>query len=533
LTETVTSNLGEKAEKPKLIVGVPKEIFPRERRVAAVPSTIAQMLKWGLEVIVESGAGEAASYPDPAYAEAGAKIVDAATLWATADLVIKVRPPVFNEALNTHESDLLKEGGRLISFIWPAINKDLVQQLAKRKATVLAMDAVPRITRAQKLDALSAMANLSGYKAVVEGANQFGRFLGGQITAAGKIKPAQVLIVGAGVAGLAAIGAGKSLGAIVKAFDTRAASKEQVESLGGQFIPFEFKEDGDGSGGYAKEMSEAYVAAEQALLAQHAKDSDIIITTALIPGKKAPILITSGAVVGMKRGSVIIDLAAEQGGNCALTEKDQVVEKFGVKIVGATDLVSQMAPQASELYSVTVLNLLDEILKPGNGFTINMDDEIQRGMIVLHKGELTWPPPQPTIRAGGPNTKTAAQPVVVPPPKPASPWPTRIAGTIGIALLTLMGIYGSQSLLQHVTVFLLACIVGWHIIWNVTPALHTPLMSVTNAISGIILIGGLVLSARQEISLPAILASIALLVATINVAGGFLVTQRMLKMFRK
>ncbi len=521
--------------KPKLVVGVPKEVYPLERRVAAVPATVARMRKdLGFEVIVESGAGESASFGDAAYAEAGARIVDTAAVWAEADLVIKVRGPEMHPTLGKDETELLRDGGRLISFVWPATNKELVDKLAARNATVLAMDAVPRITRAQKLDALSALANLVGYKAVLEGANHYGRFLGGQTTAAGKVKPAQVLIVGVGVAGLAAIAAAKGLGAIVKAFDTRKATREQVESLGGQFIPFDYEEAGEGAGGYAKEMTEAYIAAEQALIALHAKDSDIVITTALVPGKRAPVLVTSGAVVGMHPGSVIVDLAAEQGGNCALTERDRVVEKYGVTIVGATDLASRMALQGSELYAATVYNLIEEIWKAGKGFELDMEDEIQRSMVVVHEGKVTWPPPKFAARAGAPAKAPAAKPVAAhPPQKPASPWPVRIAGLCGVALLATLGLYAPPGLLAHVTVFLLACVVGWHVVWNVTPALHTPLMSVTNAISGIILIGGMLLTAREQITVTTVLAAVALLVATINVSGGFLVTQRMLRMFRK
>lgn len=521
--------------KPLLVIGVPREVHVGEKRVAAVPATVEKLCKLGMEVLVESGAGEGASFLDQAYAEAGARIVDTESVWSRADLVIKVRAPELHPQLNRHEAELLREGGALISFIWPATNKPLLEQLQARNATVLAMDAVPRITRAQKLDALSAMANIAGYKAVIEAANHYGRFLGGQMTAAGRVKPAQVFIIGAGVAGLAAVAAARNLGAVVKAFDTRAAAREQVESLGGQFVEFKFEESGEGEGGYAKQMSDAYLAAEQALIATHAKDSDIVVTTALIPGKVAPQLVTSGAVVGMLRGSVVVDLAAEQGGNCALTERDKVVEKFGVTILGLTDLTSRMALQASELYAATVYNLLEEIWKGAGGrFTLNLEDEVQRGMLVTHKGEITWPPPKPTVRAGAPSTPETKPVAAVPPPKPpASPWPARIGTALGVALLVLLGLFAPPALLTHVTVFLLACVVGWHVIWNVTPALHTPLMSVTNAISGIILIGGILLSVRERLSIGTILAATAVLVATINVAGGFLVTQRMLRMFRK
>jgi H+-translocating NAD(P) transhydrogenase subunit alpha len=517
-------------------VGIPKEIYPHERRVAAVPETVHKIRKLGYEVMIEAGAGDAAAFADGTYAEAGATIVpNAAALYAAADIVLKVRQPIAI-AGGGHEADLLKEGATLISFIWPAQNKELIERLALRKVTVLAMDAMPRITRAQRMDALSAMANIAGYRAVIEAAENFGRFFPGQVTAAGRVKPAQVFIVGAGVAGLAAIAAAKSLGAQVRAFDTRPAVREQVESLGGTFVEFTFNETGEGGGGYAKEMSEAYLAAEQAMIAQHAKQSDIVISTALIPGKVAPPLITSGAVVAMAHGSVIVDMAAEQGGNCALTERDKVVEKFGVTIIGLTDLPSRMARQSSELYATTVFNLLKEVSapEPTPGIAIKMQDEIHRGVLVLKGGELMWPPPKPPApRAGGP---TGAHKVLeakpAHPPPPAANGGGRLIGLLVALTLVAAVIAGPPQLIQHLTVFLLACVVGYHVIWNVTPALHTPLMSVTNAISGIIVIGGmLALFGGGSGSLA--LGGVAILVASINVAGGFLVTQRMLRMFRK
>ncbi len=521
-------------DSPKLKIGIPREVHPGERRVAAVPSTVTKLVKLGVEVLIESGAGEAASFHDQSYAEAGARIVsDASALWAEADLILKVRAPELNPKLGRHEADMLREGGRLISFIWPGQNAPLIQQLAARKPTVLAMDAVPRITRAQKLDALSAMANIAGYKAVLEGANRYGRMLGGQITAAGRMRPANVLIVGAGVAGLAAIAAARALGAVVKAFDTREAVREQIESLGGQFLKFEFEEHGEGEGGYAKQMSDAYLAAEQAFLTKHCKDADIVITTALIPGKTAPQLITAGAVVEMHPGSVIVDLAAEQGGNCAFTVRDQIVEKYGVTIVGLTDLTSRMATQASELYSTNVYNVLEELVKDGR-FVLNLEDEVQRGMLVLHEGKSMWPPPRPEVRAAAPQPPRPAPSASKGPPKKiASPWPARL-GLVALAgVLALVGVSAPPQVLPHMTVLLLAVVVGWHVIWNVTPALHTPLMSVTNAISGIIVIGGMLLAVGPTLGIPQTLGAIAVLVAAINVAGGFLVTHRMLKMFRK
>lgn len=549
-------------------VGIPKEISPRERRVAATPETVIKLIKLGLEVLVETGAGEPAGYSDANYADVGTRIVPtAAGLLGEADLILKVRPP------EPAEIDALKLGAVLIGFVWPAQNKPLLDRLSARKATVLAMDAVPRITRAQRMDALSAMANIAGYRAVLEAANHYGRFLPGQITAAGRAKPAQVLVLGAGVAGLAAIAAARGLGAVVKAFDTRAAAREQVESLGASFVEFDFKEEGEGQGGYAKEMSQAYLAAEQALIAGHARESDLVISTALIPGKPAPQLLTVDAVKAMRRGSVIVDMAAEQGGNCPLTERDAVVEKFGVTLIGYTDLPSRMARQSSDLYATTIYNLVESLFPKGKGFVLDLEDEIHRGALILKDGELMWPaparpkanPPAPAAApAAGASTRAsasaparAAAAVVAPstggtggasPPalagsagKTSPPQGKdkkkgvggRIGLTIVVALLAFAGLEGPPELVQHLTVFLLACVVGWHVIWNVAPALHTPLMSVTNAISGIILVGGMVVLGSGAGLTADLLSTAAILLASINVAGGFLVTQRMLRMFRK
>ncbi|HVV51955.1 MAG TPA: Re/Si-specific NAD(P)(+) transhydrogenase subunit alpha, partial [Polyangia bacterium] len=512
------------------------EIYPHEARVAAVPETVHKIRKLGFEVVVEAGAGDAATFADAVYIEAGATIAPSAeAVYAEADVVLKVRQPIATGG--KHEADLLKEGATLISFVWPAQNKELLERLAARKVTVLAMDAVPRITRAQRMDALSAMANIAGYRAVIEAAAHFGRFFPGQVTAAGRVKPAQVFIVGAGVAGLAAVAAARALGAQVRAFDTRPAVREQVESLGATFVEFKFEgETGEGQGGYAKEMSEAYLAAEQAMIAQHAKQSDIVISTALIPGKPAPQLITSGAVVAMTHGAVIVDMAAEQGGNCALTERDQIVEKFGVTIIGLTDLPSRMSHQSSELYATTVFNLLKEVAPEGK-VAIKVDDEVQRGVLVLQDGALMWPPPKPPPpRAGGPTGKhkvlEAKAAAAHPAPAAAGGSGGKVLGALAALALGAAALFGPPALIQHLTVFLLACVVGWHLVWSVTPALHTPLMSVTNAISGIILIGGM-LALFGGGSGALALGGVALLVAAINVAGGFLVTQRMLRMFRK
>jgi H+-translocating NAD(P) transhydrogenase subunit alpha len=542
-------------------VGIPKEIAPLEKRVAATPDSVEKLIKLGYTVAIQGGAGAAASYSDAAYAEMGAEIVaDAKTLYGEADVVVKVRPPMALPG-GGHEVDLLKPGATLVGFVWPAQNKDLVDRLAARKATVLAMDAIPRTTRAQKMDALSATGNIAGYRAVVEAAEHFGRFFSGQVTAAGKFKPAQVFIIGAGVAGLAAIGVARGLGAQVRAFDTRKAAREQVESLGAQFVEFTFDEAGEGTGGYAKQMSDAYLAAEQKLLAEHAAKSDIVISTALIPGKPAPVLLTADAVAGMQAGSVVVDMAAEQGGNCPLTERDKVVEKHGVKLVGFTDLPSRMARQSSDVYATVVYNLLEDVNKPGQGIALNLDDEIHRGVLVLRAGELMWPPPalkpqpapapKPPATATAPTATAAAtkpaaghdgshgagKAAVKLAAKPAAKPATKsgggnIAGAVVAVLLGAAGLFGPPEFIQHLTVFLLACVIGWHVVWNVTPALHTPLMSVTNAISGIIVLGGmLVLFGGGSGALA--LGGVAVLVAAINAAGGFLVTQRMLRMFRK
>jgi NAD(P) transhydrogenase subunit alpha len=513
-------------------VGIPKEVAANERRVSATPLTVGRIAKLGLDVLVEAGAGAGADSLDAQYVEVGATIVpDAETLYAEADLVLKVRPP---QALpdGRHEAELLKPGARLISFIWPGQNQALVQMLASRAATVLAMDAMPRITRAQKMDALSVFANIVGYRAVIEAASHFGMFFPGQMTAAGRVQPAQVLVIGAGVAGLAAIACARSLGAVVRAFDTRPSVREQVQSLGATFLPFDFVESGEGAGGYAREMSPEYINAEQALIAQHAKDVDIIVSTAVVPGTPAPVLITSGAVVSMRRGSVIVDVAAEQGGNCALTERDRVVEKFGVTIIGLTDFASRMARQASELYAATVYNLLSDVYDRDKGdIVLDLDDDIHRGVVVLDKGKLLWPPPtrpKPRSAAPPPDAKTPAHPPA-PPPSRGGPI---FLGAVCVALFV-AGLFARGDFLEHLTVFLLACVVGWHLIWNVTPALHTPLMSVTNAISGIILIGGMMLLGARGAGTTTALAAVAILLASINVAGGFLVTQRMLRMFRR
>jgi len=514
-------------------IGIPKETHPGEKRVAATPQTIMKLKKLGFEVNVEAGAGEGINASDGEYHEAGAHIINAAReLYDDSDVIFKVRPPEDGEA------DLIREGGWLIGFIWPAQNREMLDRLARKKATVFAMDSVPRITRAQKMDTLSAMANIAGYRAVIEAAAHFPRFFTGQITAAGRIDPAKVLVIGAGVAGLSAIGAAKGLGAIVRAFDPRGACKDQVASMGAEFLELDVKEEGEGKGGYAKEMSDAFLRAEMALFAQQAMQVDIIITTALIPGKPAPKLITQGMVESMKPGSVIVDLAAEQGGNCVLTEPGHVVHHKGVTIIGYTDLPSRMASMSSQLYGSTLVALLEELMDDKGELAVDLENEVVRGAIVLAEGKMMWPPPMPAAppEPGVPTKSTASTAV-----KTANASSGHETGGttnpiwLVIAGLLLIGIgYAAPaSTLSHFTIFILAVFVGWQIIWNVKPALHTPLMSVTNAISGIILVGGMLQLSGVALNLTTILGAVAVLIAAINIAGGFLVTNRMLGMFRK
>jgi len=510
-------------------IGVPKEIYPGERRVATTPEVVTQLAKLGYDVAIESGAGSAANFSDDDYREAGCEVVSSTTdLWQGADIVMKVRAP------DEQETELLRSGQVLISFLWPAQNPEHLKTLTDKGVTAMAMDGIPRISRAQKMDALSSMANIAGYRAVVEAAQNFGRFFTGQITAAGKVPPAKVLIIGAGVAGLAAIGAAKSMGAIVRSFDTRPEVKEQVESMDAEFLMLDFEddEDGSGEGGYAKVMSEAFIEAEMALFAEQAKDVDIIITTALIPGKPAPKLITADMVASMRDGSVVVDLAAEQGGNCELTEPDELVVKEGVTIVGYTDLPSRMAAQSSQLYGTNLRHLLTDMTPEKDGeAVVDMEDEVVRGATVCIGGETTWPPPAPKLSAAPKQAEPEPAPVPVEEEKKSAAGPVITALVGGLALLGL-GAVAPPSFMAHFTVFVLACFVGYMVIWNVTPALHTPLMSVTNAISSIIVIGALLQVSSDE---PVIkwIAVATLLITSVNIAGGFAVTRRMLDMFRK
>ena len=526
-----------------LTIGIPRETATGEKRVAVVPEVVGKLIKLGFKVAVESGAGDGANFSDDSYRAAGAEIiVGAVTLWRGSDIIFKVRGP------SAEEVGLISEGSTLVSFIWPAQNPELLQQLAARKATVLAMDSVPRISRAQKLDALSSMANIAGYRAVIEAAHHFGRFFTGQITAAGKVPPAKVFVIGAGVAGLAAIGTASGLGAIVRANDTRPEVGDQVKSMGGEFVTVDYEEEGSGTGGYAKLMSEGFQKAQRETFAKQAKEVDIIITTALIPGKPAPKLITAEMVQSMKPGSVIVDMAAEQGGNCELTEPGQVVVKHGVTIIGYTDLPSRLARQSSTLYSNNLLRLTEELCKTNDGLiNVNMDDEVLRGTTVIKEGAITWPPPAPKLSAAPAKPAATAS---MPPPAPsgahgakaAPAAPIKVAMIFGVAALffLLIGAYAPSEFLGHFTVFVLACFIGYMVVWNVTPALHTPLMSVTNAISSIIAIGAL-----MQIAPPLIggmdrpdgwirsLAVLGITLTAVNMFGGFAVTRRMLSMFRK
>jgi len=528
-------------------IAIPAEIHQGENRLATSPEVVGKLIAAGFEVVVESDAGKGASIGDDVFRGMGAEIArDTESTWAAGDLILKVRPPEFNKELGRHEIDLMQEGAHLISFIWPAQNEELMQHLAERKLTVQAMDSIPRISRAQKLDALSSMANIAGYRAVIEASHQFKRFVSGQITAAGKVDPAKVLVIGAGVAGLAAIGTAKSLGAIVRAFDTRPEVKEQILSMDAEFLELDFEEDGTGQGGYAKVMSKEFVAAEMELFARQAYEVDIIITTALVPGKPAPKLITRGMLESMRDGSVIIDLASEQGGNCEATVPGEVVYKHGVYIVGYTDLPSRLAAQSSQLYATNIYNLIMEMCPQKDGsITVDMEDEVIRGATVVNRGEITWPPPP--IAVGAERKPSFGGQAIKPEQDDAKAQPTTgvvVASEIsrfsksvwfplilgGLALFGL-GQVAPPSFMVHFTVFVLSCFIGYMVIWNVSPSLHTPLMSVTNAISSIIILGALTQISSGN-SLIYILAAISVFITCINIVGGFSVTQRMLQMFR-
>jgi NAD(P) transhydrogenase subunit alpha len=516
-----------------MIIGIPKEIAPGERRVACTPTEVTNLRKLGYEVMVESGAGMEAGHSDRDYIDVKASICDSAdSLWQQADIICKVRPPMDHPILGDHEASLLTKNKTLISLFFPAQNELLYTGIAEAGATVIAMDAIPRISRAQKMDVLSSMANVGGYRAVIEASQHFGRFFTGQITAAGKIPPAKVLVIGAGVAGLSATGTAVGMGAIVRAFDTRPEVREQVESINAEFLEVQFEEDGSGDGGYAKVMSPEFIEAEMALFMAQAKEVDIIITTALVPGKPAPKLITEEMVKAMKPGSVIVDMAAEQGGNCELTVAGEVSVIHDVSIIGYTDFPSRMAAQSSQLYATNVRHLLTDLTPEKDGvLVLDLEDDVVRGSTVVKQGEILWPPPPIQVSVAKP---APVEPAVELPKADKTSRTVTTVTAMGLAVLAIlaMGAVAPASFMTHFTVFVLACFIGWQVIWNVTPALHTPLMSVTNAISSIIVIG-----AMLQVSAPGYLAMglavAALTLASINIAGGFLVTHRMLSMFRK
>ena len=517
-------------------LGVPKERAAGERRVAATPDSVKRLQKLGFTVMVEKGAGVEASYPDSAFEAAGAEVVDAATAWH-ADVVAKINAPTEDEV------PLLSQGSALISLISPDQNSELVSLLATREATVLALDKVPRITRAQKMDVLSSMANIAGYRAIIEAATHYGGFFGAQMTAAGKTPPVKVMIIGAGVAGLAAMGAARSMGAIVRAFDVRAACKEQVESMGCEFLTVELEESGEGEGGYAKTMSPEFIEAEMQLFLSQIEDGvRIIVTTALIPGRTAPILVEQRHLDAMAPGSVVVDLAGSAGGNCVGTVPGEVtVTDRGVTIVGYTDLTSRLPTVASQFFATNIFHLLDEA--GGAEFNLDHDNEALRGCMVLEKGESRWPPPKfekPKPKAPPPpptEEVTAQQPAKAKKKGHGAPASDGTGQTpalvIAAVVLAACGWFAPTAFIEQVSIFALSCFIGWQVIWNVNHALHTPLMSVTNAISGIIIVGGMIQAGSGELDLAGILGALAILLAAINVAGGFLVTQRMLAMFRR
>lgn len=514
-----------------MIVGIPVEVFPDELRVAATPKTIKRLRKQGFVVCVQKGAGQKAGISDDEFEIAEAILKEtAAEIYQNSNIVLKVKEPTLDEI------SLMKEGIVLLSYLWPAQNSHLLDALANRKINAISMDSIPRITRAQKMDVLSSMANISGYRSVIEASFYFGRFLNGQITAAGKVEPAKVLVIGAGVAGLAAIGAANSLGAIVRAFDTRKEVAEQIASMGATFLTVQIDEDGATSSGYSKEMSPEFIEAEMKLFLEQAKEVDIIITTAQIPGRQAPQLIMDYHVQAMKSGSVIVDLAASTGGNCQLTKNGEVyTTSNGVTIVGR---VNPLPNQASQLYGNNLCHLLDDMGKAEN-FKIDMEDAIISRAMVTFNGTINWPPAplqvSPSAASGEKKNNLSPEMLAIQAQKKSKK--AAVSTLLGLCavgiLLLIVGGFAPPSFIQHFTVFVLAIFVGWQVINNVSHALHTPLMAVTNAISGIIVVGGL-LQTKYELSNPmTVLACVAIFVAFINIVGGFLVTHRMLNMFRK
>ncbi len=509
-------------------VGIPKEKDSHELRVGATPKTVERLIKQGFDVFIQNNAGKNANYSDKEYSNSGATIIESEKeLYQTSDIILKVSAPT------EQEIEMMHEGLVVLSYLWPAQNPELLEKLAAKKVNAIAMDAIPRISRAQKMDVLSSMANIAGYRAVIEGANYFGRFLNGQITAAGKVNPAKVLVIGAGVAGLASIGTANSLGAIVRAFDTRGEVAEQIESMGAQFLTVDIEEDGATESGYSKVMSKEFIEAEMALFKKQAAEVDIIITTALIPGRPAPKLILKDHVDVMKAGSVIVDLAASAGGNCELTKKDEVyTTDNGVIILGKLD---QLPAQASQLYGNNLCHLLDDMGKAEN-FKIDMEDDVISRAMVTYNGKINWPPKPLPVSPQKKEEETKVEKKVLPTPEQIS---KKKAISTGISLavigvfLFFLGKVAPADFMGHFTVFVLSVFIGWQVIWNVSHSLHTPLMAVTNAISGIIIVGGL-LQTQSNLSDPmTVIAGIAILVASINIVGGFFVTHRMLKMFKK
>jgi NAD(P) transhydrogenase subunit alpha len=523
-----------------MIVGAPKETAPGEARVALTPESAGRLQKLGYQCVVETGAGMAASISDEAYEAAGVEVVGKASdLWAKADIIVKVREP------SGDEIDAAPDGKTVISFVWPAANNALLKRLNAKNMTVLAMDMVPRISRAQKMDALSSMANIAGYRAVVEAGNNFGRFFMGQMTAAGKVAPAKVLVVGAGVAGLAAIGTSVALGAITMAFDVRPEVAEQIESMGAEFVFLEFEEaqqDGAETGGYAAPSSPEFREKQLEKFRELAPDVDIVITTALIPNRPAPELWTEDMVQAMKPGSVVVDLAAERGGNCTLTQADEkIVTDNGVTIIGYTDFPSRMATQSSNLYANNIRHMLDDLTPEKDGQPIvDMEDDVIRGSLVCHQGEITWPPPPPKVKAiaaAAPKTKTAEETPAEKAAREAAALKASLNRTgwmLGIGGLLCLGVgaMAPPSFMQHFIVFVLAVFVGYHVIWGVAHSLHTPLMAITNAISSIIIVGALLQVVSGNATVMA-LAAASILMASVNIFGGFLVTRRMLAMFQR
>lgn len=522
-----------------LKIGAPKEAFPGEARVALTPDSAQQLQKLGYECLIETGAGKAAGFSDDSYRSHGVTVVDDVNaLYRTADVVAKVRPPELSEA------EQLREGQTLVSFFYPAQSKELLELCSRQGANVIAMDMVPRISRAQKMDALSSMANIAGYRAVIEAGNNFGRFFTGQITAAGKVPPAKVLVIGAGVAGLAAIGTSTSLGAITYAFDVRPEVAEQIESMGAQFVYLDFAEvqDGAATGGYAAPSSPEFREKQLAKFRELAPEIDIVITTALIPGRDAPKLWQADMVAAMKSGSVVVDLAAERGGNCDLTVADQkIVSENGVAVIGYTDFPSRMAAQASTLYATNIRHMMTDLTPAKDGVLVhNMQDDVIRGATVTYQGAITFPPPPPKVQAiaaAKPKEKVKEPTLEERRSREVAAFKAQTRNQLGLLvvstlLLLLVGAYAPESFMNHFIVFVLACFIGFSVIWNVSHSLHTPLMAVTNAISGIVILGAL-LQVGSGNWLVVILAALSVLIATINIVGGFLVTRRMLAMFQK